>query len=271
MLLLEVLACKSYAHIIQVEGHRYPFILLDTFPERPATVYSLQHQHSTLAHMAQSLVVPALHKHHIGHTFLATGQYCHALASVLAGLAQRFVKLATIHRLRAMIVGQSEGQMSQALHPALLPPVQIPVHLHIGIVPLLVVKHIRHQIKGKRRMNPVTLSFANAHQPYYGTLKQHHNNYKDKQKHHSNERFSPFSSLFPLKQTHYPKSVISVMLIITARKAQKGLSGGSPNHYCSFGERLPMIRRTATESKTSASLNPKDSLTRTLLWPRCGL
>ena len=64
--------------------------------------------------------------------------------------------------------------MAQALHPPLLPPTEIPVHLVIGIVTAIVVQNIRNKAKGKGRMHPVAFTLAESHQPYYGILNQQH-------------------------------------------------------------------------------------------------
>ena len=179
VLSIQVSSGKGNAHIVEVEGNGHTLIFLYPFPELPALVLVHQHQHRPFTHMVHGFIVHTRQHYHVRHFSAPSRQYCHALASVLASLTQYVVQALTIHCPWPMVIRQTQEQMPQASHPAFLPPMQTFVHLRVGIVLLLVVQHICHKIKSKRRMHSIAFPLANAHQPHYRILKQHHNIHKD--------------------------------------------------------------------------------------------
>ena len=179
VLSIQVSSGKGNAHIVEVEGNGHTLIFLYPFPELPALILVHQHQHRPFCHVVHGFIVHTRQHYHVRHFSAPSRQYCHALASVLASLTQYVAQALTIHCPWPVVIGQAQEQMPQASHPSFLPPMQPFVHLPVGIVLLLVVQHICHKIKGKRRMHSIAFPLANAHQPHYRILKQHHNIHKD--------------------------------------------------------------------------------------------
>jgi len=176
MLFLKFRVKECQPHVVEVKGDTGERMLPDIVPQASIVLQIINDEHGTGMQMLQGIGAGVFEQQTIDFAMRNVGvdeRMATALMKVVP-LYGRQVRSSNGTRLK--VVDESEKQTHSGTRPQPEPAHQTrqkAVEHLIGIVSTGVVKNLRHQLIGERRMYAIAMTTTNAQKPNYRVANQH--------------------------------------------------------------------------------------------------